>query len=330
MEDNKIQWIQTTTKLTFKDTMGTWKARWGINRMNYQVSPGLYRIGEADSTSLVFVTANYKISFDRLRKELTGKSVWILVLDTKGINVWCSAGKGTFGTAELLKRLAITKLSEVIRHKNIVLPQLGAPGISAHEVQKKSGFKVIYGPVRASDIQEFLDLEMMTTPDMRKVKFTTYDRLVLTPIEFVLSIKFSLVVFGVLFILNSIGLSSFGVIDFYAYIGALVAGCIVVPVLLPWIPGKSFAFKGWLMGIFWTFGVHAINGWPNYLEYNWIRFVGYLLVLPAISSFYALNFTGASTYTSLSGVMKEMKIAMPAIIASGSLGAFILILNNFI
>ena len=42
----------------------------------------------------------------------------------------------------------------------------------------------------------------------------------------------------------------------------------------------------------------------------------------ALSSFIAMNFTGASTYTSLSGVVKEMKTAVPlqkalAVVAAG-------------
>jgi CO dehydrogenase/acetyl-CoA synthase gamma subunit (corrinoid Fe-S protein) len=71
-----------------------------------------------------------------------------LILDTKGINVWCAAGKGTFGTDELVSRISKTGLSKIILHRKLVLPQLGAPGVSAHEVTKQTGFSVVYGPVR--------------------------------------------------------------------------------------------------------------------------------------------------------------------------------------
>jgi acetyl-CoA decarbonylase/synthase complex subunit gamma len=43
-----------------------------------------------------------------------------------------------------------------------------------------------------------------------------------------------------------------------------------------------------------------------------------------------LNFTGASTYTSLSGVRQEMKFAIPVIIASAALGLCIRIAGRFI
>jgi CO dehydrogenase/acetyl-CoA synthase gamma subunit (corrinoid Fe-S protein) len=92
---------KVSTKLEFPDHLGAIMVRWGISRNNYRVNPGLYSFGNPDNTSDVFVTANYKLSFDHLRKNLDGLSGWILVLDTRGVNVWCAAGKGTFGTNEL-------------------------------------------------------------------------------------------------------------------------------------------------------------------------------------------------------------------------------------
>ena len=77
-----------TTELNSSDFLGAVMVRWGINRNNYRVSPGLYAIGSPTQESDVFVTANYKLSFDALRKNLMGENGWILVLDTKGVNVW--------------------------------------------------------------------------------------------------------------------------------------------------------------------------------------------------------------------------------------------------
>ena len=80
------------------DTWGMIKSRLGAFRMSYSVPAGLYAVGEPTKDSDVFVTANYKLTFDILRRELKGLNAWILVLDTKSINVWCAAGKVTFGT----------------------------------------------------------------------------------------------------------------------------------------------------------------------------------------------------------------------------------------
>ena len=66
--------------------------------MRFAVDPGLYALRNPGEQAPVLVTANYKMSFDRLRQALPGRDAWILVLDTNGINVWCAAGKGTFAT----------------------------------------------------------------------------------------------------------------------------------------------------------------------------------------------------------------------------------------
>ncbi|HQL32652.1 MAG TPA: hypothetical protein PK969_05305, partial [Treponemataceae bacterium] len=67
--------------------------RLGIGRNKASVTPGLYFIGSPGAASPVLVSANYRLSFDALRKELSGIDAWILVVDTRGVNVWCAAGK---------------------------------------------------------------------------------------------------------------------------------------------------------------------------------------------------------------------------------------------
>lgn len=319
---------QVATSLNFSDTFGAWKARWGINRMNYKINPGIYAIGNPDKDSQVLVTANYKLTFDALRKELSGLNLWLLVLDTKGINVWCAAGKGTFGTKEIINRIGKTRLNEIVTNKNLILPQLGAPGVSAHEVTKQTGFKVNYGTVRAKDIKQYFNNGMQATTEMRTVKFNTYDRLVLTPMELVGALKVSLIIFGILFLINLIAANPFGITNFFAYTGALLVGCVVTPVLLPWIPGRAFSWKGCILGLIWAVGVNAIDGWMLSSLYSLIRGLGYFLVLPSISAFYAMNFTGSSTYTSFSGVLKEMKVALPLIVTSIGVGSILILVTS--
>lgn len=321
---------RVSTLLTFRDVWGSWKCRWSIGRMDYKVDPGLYCVGAANEKSPVLVTANYKMTFDRLRMELEGLDAWILVLDTDGVNVWCAAGKGTFGTEELVQRIGAVELEKIVSHRTLVLPQLGATGVAAHLVRKRSGFKVVFGPVRAEDLKAFLAAGMAATEAMRLVRFPIFDRLVLTPMEFVASMKPLLLAFGVLFILNAVGLGHYGRADFAALIGAIVAGCVVTPVLLPFIPGRAFAFKGFLTGLIWALAVNLWQGFPGTPEYGWLKAIAYFLVVPALSAFLAMNFTGSSTYTSLSGVDKEMKVALPAMLVSTAIGAVLLLVNDFI
>ncbi len=174
--------FQTTSVLTWRDRWVHVMARLGVRRGERRVAPGLYRLGSPGPASPVFVTANYALSFDALRSSLPGLDGFILVLDTQGINVWCAAGKGTFGTDELVRRTQATGLKEAVTHRRLILPQLAAPGVAAHEVVRRAGFRVEYGPVRAADLPEYLR-NGKATAEMRIVNFDLVDRLVLIPVQ---------------------------------------------------------------------------------------------------------------------------------------------------
>ena len=166
-----------STRLRLRDKLCRWGLRWSYRRSHFRVAPGLYRVGNPDAASPVRVTANYRMTFDVLRSELPGVTAWILVLDTKGVNVWCAAGKGSFGTVELCERVRAVGLTEIVTHRKLILPQLGAPGVAAHVVESLSGFKVVYGPVHARDIKAFLDAGLRATEEMRCMRFDLGDRL---------------------------------------------------------------------------------------------------------------------------------------------------------
>ena len=199
---------QVSAELTTADSWGTVKVRWGVGRMNYKVDAGLYALGRPDDKSSVLVTANYKLSFDTLRSALKGRNLWILALDTDGVNVWCAAGKGTFSTDELVRRIESSGLEKVVSHRRLIVPQLGAPGVAAHEVKRLSGFKVTYGPVRSQDLPAFIDAGFKATPEMREKTFSTWERLVLVPVELVPALKAAIIVIPVFAFLAGLGGSS--------------------------------------------------------------------------------------------------------------------------
>ena len=196
---------RVSSQLEWRDRWGAIKARWGVGRMDYSIDPGLYALGAPDRESPVLVSANYKMSFDELRSALPGRDLWILVLDTKGINVWCAAGKGTFGTEELVNRIESSGLNQIVGHRSLILPQLGAPGVAAHKVKKLSGFGVRYGPIKARDLPAYLDAGFKATEAMRLKTFPLRERAVLIPIELVETIKPTLIIAPVLFLLAGIG-----------------------------------------------------------------------------------------------------------------------------
>jgi len=320
------------TMLSRSDRWGTAKAMLGAGRMNYRVEPGLYAVGAPSASSPVTVTANYKLSFDALRSSLHGLDAWILVLDTRGINVWCAAGKGTFGTAEMVNRVVRSGLSRVVDHRILIVPQLGATGVAAHEVLKLSTFRVIFGPVRAHDIPAFLEAGMKATPEMRRIRFTLLDRLKLVPVEITQRAHNAALVMAAAFLLAGVGRSGYSPLGAVADGSRTVLNLLIIylaanalgPTLLPWIPGHSFSFKGMLLGLV-LFAASFAGG----LTGDALETVSWVFLYPAMTSFIVMNFTGSTTYTSLSGVKKEMNLALPLQIASAIIGTVLWIAVRF-
>ena len=329
---------QVSSSPVWADRLGGFRARWGMGRLHYMIDPGLYALGKPDEQSPVLVTANYKMSFDKLRQALPGRDVWILVLDTKGINVWCAAGKGTFGTMELVGRIESSGLERIVSHRELVLPQLAGPGVAAHHVKKLSGFKVIYGPIQAKDLPTFLDAGHQATPEMRFKTFTTRERLILIPIELVQALKAGLMIIPILFILAFLGRSgegwtnalSHGLFSALAILTAILAGAVLTPLLLPWLPGRAFSLKGFIPGFF-TAAILLFFGWDDWITWTGrLEILAWFFIIPAVSAYLAMNFTGASTYTSLSGVKQEMRWALPLEMGAGIVGLILWFGSHFI
>ena len=287
----------TTSMLSPGNRWDHFLARWAVNRMGHLVEPGLFSLGNPTPDSPVFVSANYTLSFDALRSALRGIDGYILVLDTKGVNVWCAAGEGTFGTDELVKRIDESHLREVVKHRIVILPQLGAPGVAAHEVKKRAHFKVEYGPVRAEDLPEYLKTRE-ATPEMRRVRFTIKDRFTLVPVELVAV----LIPLLVLILLRS------------PAIAALLGGTILFPILLPWIPTHDFSTKGFILGGILALPFAFVAFTRNPTSALWLRSawaLSWMLLIPSITAFISLNFTGSTTFTSRSGVRREIFAYIP-------------------
>ena len=307
---------QVSREIGRADRLGAWRMRWGFGRDDYRVKPDLYALGAPASTSPVLVTANYKLTFDQLRSSLDGLDAWLLVVDTRGINVWCAAGKGTFCAEEVARMVRGTRLAEVVEHRRLVLPQLSAPGVAAHKVKEACGFRVTFGPVRAADLPSFLAANMNADAAMRKVTFGLRDRAVLAPAEldFAWDRRMLLAYAGILAV-SAIGRDGVslrrGLRDGAPVIGAawlaLAAGGGATPLALPWLPGRAFSLKGAVAGGVVATAAAATVGRCLSPAAKLALLAG----IPAASSYAAMNFTGSSPITSPSGVELEMRRALP-------------------
>ncbi len=324
----------TGTVLSRRDRWNYFRARTSSFRNSFAVHPGIYAAGNPSPESDVFISANYGMSFNYLREALHGLNAWILVLDTKGINVWCAAGKGTFGTKELVSRVKSSGVEKIVTHRKIIVPQLGAPGIDAAEVQRQTGFRVMYGPVLAKDIKAFVNAGYKATGEMRRMKFRFIDRLVLTPMEIIPAMKkypqFALAVFVIS------GLTPQGIIFKNGFfdglpflaggLAAVFTGAFITPLLLPFVPFRSFAMKGIVtgLGVFvplsFVWGADALKG--LFMQ------TAFIMLFTALTSYFAVQFTGATTFTHLSGVKKELKYALPIYVVTAAMSVLLILCNK--
>ena len=298
------------------DRLGAWRVRWGFARDDYRVKPGLYALGAPSAAAPVLVSANYKLTFDQLRSSLPGLDAWLLIVDTRGVNVWCAAGKGTFCADEIARVVVETRLAEIVDHRRLILPQLSAPGVAAHKVKEACGFRAIFGPVRAADLPAFLAADMQADPRMRAVTFGLRERAVLTPVELAVAWdRRTVLACAAILAASAVGRDGVslgraarrGAPVIGAGWLALLAGGAVTPLALPWLPGRAFSLKGAVAG-----GVMAA-GAAAALRRRLSPAAGLALLagVPAVSSYAAMNFTGSSPITSPSGVELEMRRALP-------------------
>ncbi len=254
------------------------------------------------------------------------------MVDTRGINVWCSAGKKTFNAEEIAYQVRNAKLDQLVSHRELILPQLAASGVCARELPKLCGFKGRFGPILASMLPAYLK-NGKADETMRTVTFTLKERAVLLPLEICMLWKKLLVAAAAFLVLSGISphLYSFeaayarGTIAVLATFMAIVTGTVLTPLLLPWIPLRQFWLKGAVLGGFTGLLFLLIEG----ASINGIERLALLLWIIGCSAFLAMNFTGSTPFTSLSGVEKEMRRGLPLQIGAAALALVFWIIGPF-
>ncbi|HSM93971.1 MAG TPA: mercury methylation corrinoid protein HgcA [Anaeromyxobacteraceae bacterium] len=326
VESGAGQVPRISTRWTWRDRLEHLRCRLGSFRNRYRRPPGLYAVGRPGRDTDVVVTANYGLSFDVVRRALRDLDAWLLVLDTRGVNVWCAAGKGTFGSTELIRRVEATSLGKVVAHRRLVVPQLGAPGVAAHEVQAATGFRVHFGPVRADDLPAWLRAGRVASPAMRRVRFGILDRAILVPMELLPALRWFAAIAAVALLAPlalGLGAADAGAraAPFLALLlAAVLAGAIVAPLALPVLPGRAFSVKGLVAGVPITAAALALAGPAARAP---LLALAAMLGFPAVSSWLTLQFTGSSPFTGLSGVRREMRLAVPLQAAAVLLAALL-------
>jgi NAD-dependent dihydropyrimidine dehydrogenase PreA subunit len=148
-----------------------------LRGLPFPCKTGLIRIGHPGKNAPVFLTCNYHLTVERVKRTLKEIDCYLLVANSRGINVWCAAAGGHFTSHDVISALKTSGIEEIVNHRKVILPQLAATGIESRVIQKKTGWNVVWGPVYAKDIPAFLKCGSMKTPEMREVKFPLVQRI---------------------------------------------------------------------------------------------------------------------------------------------------------
>ncbi|MFX1505275.1 MAG: hypothetical protein ACFFDC_04080 [Promethearchaeota archaeon] len=224
---------------------------------NLNVKPGLYPVGHPDEDSPVLVTSNYFVTKRRVITSLQRQKidVWLLIVNTEGVNVWCSSAGRNFTAEKILAQIEESDVLEAVNHQKLILPQLSAAGVD-HSILNNSGWEVEFGPIEIDDLGEYIRDDHIKSPKMSKVCFPLQRRIENT---FSHNIFISLIliplVLGVAILAQPLGFllrpwsewlqSNVIFLLFYIWFFGSLFG-----VLYPKIPFNSGFLKGTLLSVF--------------------------------------------------------------------------------
>jgi NAD-dependent dihydropyrimidine dehydrogenase PreA subunit len=148
-----------------------------LRMLPFPCRTGLRILGRPDRNAPVFLTGNFGLTVERVKRALSGIDGYLLVANSRGVNVWCAATGGLLTDHDVVSVLKTSGIEDLVDHRHVILPQLAATGIEGAVIHEKTGWRVVWGPVYAEAIPAFLGRGMKATPEMRKVRFPWRARL---------------------------------------------------------------------------------------------------------------------------------------------------------
>ncbi len=266
----------------------------------YQVRPGLYyigHIGDGDGEKPpLLVTANNFLTVFLLARNIGQRPVRLLVIDTGGINVWCSGGKGKFSAGEISKAATKYGIIKEGAKETVILPKFSLAGVSIKDVGK-SGLKPVIGPLYAKDVPAYLDEGKFKNRVDDTVYFGWQSRAFTALPTAVQFFYYFLWVYVI-----SLGNLSSSVV----WIATGLA--FAYPLLFPYLPGKLFSVKGLWLATAVSLGVFPFH-YDSPAEWLWLAVFFF-----ATSIFIALSYTGNSAVSNYTSVRKETAVFLPVTI----------------
>jgi NAD-dependent dihydropyrimidine dehydrogenase PreA subunit len=138
---------------------------------------GVVTIGNPSRNSPVLLTCNFRLTVERVKRSLEGIDAYLLVANSRGVNVWCAATGGLLTDHAVVSVLKTSGIEDLVDHRQVILPQLAATGVETKAVQRRTGWRVVWGPARADAVPAFLEAGLEASRDMRSVGFRWPERI---------------------------------------------------------------------------------------------------------------------------------------------------------
>jgi len=140
-----------------------------LRMLPFPCKTGLIKIGKPDRNSPVLLTGNFRLTVERVTRSIEGMDAYLLVANSRGVNVWCAATGGMLTNHDVVSVLKTSGIEDLVDHRTVMLPQLAATGIEGRAIQHKAGWKVIWGPVRAC-VWRIVDFQAKSTIRHRQAR----------------------------------------------------------------------------------------------------------------------------------------------------------------
>ncbi len=287
---------------------------------------GFYSFNGADADSPVLVTTDYYMTAFRVIDsiERQGIACHLLVVNGKGINVWCGSRGGHVDTDSVLAALEDFDVAEKVSHKKLILPQLIASGVSKAELAKH-GWRAEFGPVEIEDVGEFIKNGNKKTPEQSMVTFDLNHRveenfghlvfetalfLIMTPIFWILGF-----LGGPLLSWSSYWLSIFP----FVLLGTYVLGTFMA-LVDPKMPTTSGLVRGVITGlvalVVFKMSLMVILSVPLI----WTDATG--LTIFGLSMFVGFNWGGATPFLGEDQMIRDIIVGLVGLVFLFALGYF--------
>ncbi len=221
-----------------------------LRLLPHRAPTGLVRIGNPGRSSPVLVTGNFTLTVRRMRDALRGHDCWLLVANSKGVNVWCASGGGHFTHHDIISAIHVSGIRDLVDHREVILPQLCATGVERRRITEATGFETRWGPARLEDLSAFLDRGARVHSRERFMRFPLWERIEMAAMW---AVPMAVIALPVLWLVAGLGTAAAATVSVVAMVAALFA-------LIPWIridgPARYLTFTAFaLAAILFAAGV---------------------------------------------------------------------------